>query len=489
MSAAARSTVWLIRGARPMFGDPPLDLRIRDGVVAQLGPRLAPLSDERIVEAAGAALLPGLHDHHLHLQALAAAAGSLHCGPPQIVDAAGLATVLRRANAAGGDWLRGIGYHDSVAGEIDRDWLDRHVPDRPVRIQHRSGRLWILNGAALERLGPPEAGATIALRRAWASGRLLDADDWLRARLPATRPALGAVSRRLAQRGVTGVTDATPGNDLAQYAHFAACQRSGELLQRLLVMGDASLAAAVPEASIAPGATKLHLHEHALPDFDVLCASIARSHAARRPIAAHCVTTTTLACVLGALAVAGSLPGDRIEHGSMIPDCWLGLLHDAAVTVVTQPNFVFERGDRYLAEIEPAAHAELYRARRLLEAGIALAAGSDAPFGDADPWRAMQAAVERRTRSGSTLGAAEALTPEQACGLFLGPLQDPARPARALVVGRPADLCLLDRDWSSARRALGDVRVRLTLRDGEALWDSACGDDIAGHRDGGGRDT
>ena len=36
-----------------------------------------------------------------------------------------------------GEWLRGTGYHESVAGELDRHALDRWVPARPVRVQHR----------------------------------------------------------------------------------------------------------------------------------------------------------------------------------------------------------------------------------------------------------------------------------------------------------------------------------------------------------------
>ena len=53
-----------------------------------------------------------------------------------------LAEALHRAPGEG--WLRGIGYHDGIADRIDRTWLDRHGPDRPIRIQHRGGRMWIL---------------------------------------------------------------------------------------------------------------------------------------------------------------------------------------------------------------------------------------------------------------------------------------------------------------------------------------------------------
>ena len=50
-------------------------------------------------------------------------------------------------------WIRGVGYFESVAGELDRARLDRLAPARPLRIQHRSGALWMLNSAAVDRLG------------------------------------------------------------------------------------------------------------------------------------------------------------------------------------------------------------------------------------------------------------------------------------------------------------------------------------------------
>ena len=52
----------------------------------------------------------------------------------------------------GSDWLRGVGYHELVAGELDRWLLDEIVADRPLKIQHRSGKMWMLNSLAAERL-------------------------------------------------------------------------------------------------------------------------------------------------------------------------------------------------------------------------------------------------------------------------------------------------------------------------------------------------
>jgi predicted amidohydrolase YtcJ len=76
--------------------------------------------------------------------------------------------------------------------------------------------------------------------------------------------------------------------------------------------------------------------------------------------------------------------------------------------------------------------------------------------------------VTRRTRDGALLGAEEALTPEQALALFTGSASDPGTP-RAVAVGAPADLVLLDRPWLAARKVLSREMVRLTLRAGEVI--------------------
>ena len=73
------------------------DVRIADGRIEAIGERLAPRAGEAAIDAEGGALLPGLHDHHVHLLALAAALESVACGPPVVSDRAALASALRAA--------------------------------------------------------------------------------------------------------------------------------------------------------------------------------------------------------------------------------------------------------------------------------------------------------------------------------------------------------------------------------------------------------
>ena len=131
-----------------------------------------------------------------------------------------------------------------------------------------------------------------------------------------------------------------------------------------------------------------------------------------------------------------------------------------------------ERGDEYRAEVESGDLPWLYRARGWLDAGVRLAGGSDAPFGSADPWRAIRAAVSRTTPSGALLGAGERLAPERALALFLGPLADPGGAPRRVEAGAPADLCLLDRPWSEARLEPSSDRVRATWSAGRLVHES-----------------
>lgn len=458
----------LIRDAE-LDGSCRADLRITRGRIAQIAPQLARAAGEEQIDARGGALLPGLHDHHLHLYATAAAMRSVDCGPPSVTDASALAAVLAGATPGEDGWIRGVGYHESVAGELDAATLDGWMRAHPLRIQHRSGRLWMLNTAALQRLALREEDPVERIDGR-ITGRLYDADGWLRARIGARAPSLHALSRRLARWGITGCTDTGQSNDGALLAQLADARDRGELCQHLRVMGDASLDALGDTGAVTRGEHKFHLHDHALPDFDRVCAAIRRSHAAGRACAFHCVTLGELVFALAALREAGGSGRDRIEHAGIVPDECLGSLHELRVRVVTQPHFIAERGDSYLREVERTEQPALYRLRSLLTAGIPLAAGSDAPYGDLNPWRAMQAAVQRRTRGGDPIGVHEALAPEQALALFLAPLEDVAIAPRTLSVGAVADLCLLPAPWSALRARLDQVEPRWVCIDGAVAW-------------------
>jgi predicted amidohydrolase YtcJ len=452
----------LIRDAE-LEGGKRADVRFdRERILAIGGLTAAP--DEEVIDAGGALLLPGLHDHHIHLAALAAVRHSVRCGPPEVATEAQLAAALR---IPGNGWLRGTGYHESVAGMLDRRMLDALVPDRPLRIQHRGGRMWFLNSVALDRLLDGRA-APEGLDHA--TGRLFEGDRWLRETLGATPPDFAEIGAELAGYGITGLTDMSPANDPTIAAHFAAQQAAGKLRQRARLAGNLTLPEAAFDERLNLGPAKLHLHEVALPPLEEAGAFIATAHAQDRPIAIHCVSEVELLYALVAIAEVDSIRGDRIEHASICPDHCLAEIARLGLHVCVQPHFVAERGEAYLRDVEPEARPYLYRLRGFLDAGVPLAGGSDAPFGRPDPWASMAAAVSRRTATGATITPGEALTAEQALDLYLRDPADLAR-GRHVAVGEPADLCLLDRSWTAARADLTSVAVRATIIGGIIVYD------------------
>jgi predicted amidohydrolase YtcJ len=390
-----------------------VDIRLSDRI-DEVADALTPTSAEEVFDAAGGCVLPGLHDHHVHLYAAAAAATSIRVGPPQVRDRAALAAALGKVTPGADGWIRAVGYHDSVAGELDRDALDAIAPAAPVRIQHRSGVLWILNSVGLARVGLPDH----------PDGRLRSTGSWADA-LGRSETSLADLSRRLSSYGVTGVTDATPDLAIADVVGLSELHRRGELRQHV--------------HCLAPG--KRILHDDDL-DLGQLVGWIAERHFDDHPIAVHCVTAAQLLVTIAAMREAGGHPGDRIEHAAMVPSDCLADLAELNVTVVTQPDFVAERGDQYLVEVPTAEHDQLWRVASLLEAGVPVALSTDMPFGDGDPWAAMRAAVNRATASGAVLGHGECVSARMALTMFLGSAEHPARP-RLIEPGGPADLCVL----------------------------------------------
>jgi predicted amidohydrolase YtcJ len=441
-----------------------VDVRIEGARVAAVGPPHSLRGADAEIDCAGGALLPGLHDHHLHLLSMAAALESV-----DVSDDLDMAIRAAHTSAPAGAWIRAVNYDEGRGGALDRWRLDALAPGRPVRVQHRSGAMWVLNSIGLEQVGALETGQGGIARdlENRPTGHLYRLDRWLRARLPdASVGDLGAVGRRLASFGVTGVTDCTPTATVDYFTTVAAAVRSAALPMTVAVTGGPELSEVDAPEPLRRGPVKILITDHAFPELDDLRGWFERAHRAGRPVAVHCVSRAALFLALAAWKETGSRPGDRIEHASVTPPEAVSTLAQLAVTVVTQPGFIAARGDSYLEEVEPVDRPDLYRCASLLNRGVAVGGSTDAPFGPDDPWIAMRAAIDRRSESGAPVGDEEGLAPTAALRLFRGPLERPGGCRGRIRAGEPADLCLLDRPLARALVDPSSRHVVITIAGG-----------------------
>ncbi len=170
----------------------------------------------------------------------------------------------------------------------------------------------------------------------------------------------------------------------------------------------------------------------------------------------------------------------RIEHCSVCPDNLVDRIKAAGIVVVTQPAFIHYSGDRYLAKVPQQYQPFLYRIGTLVNRGIPVAAGSDAPVVPNDPLTGICAAVTRTSRSGQNLLPGEAVGVEQALSLYTAYAAYSACEESykgTLSPGKLADMVLLDRDPTAVQpEELKDIRVVMTIIGGQVRWQSAAGD-------------
>jgi predicted amidohydrolase YtcJ len=434
---------------------------IEDEIIAAIDVH-PPAGETGVIDANGAALLPGLHDHHVHLLAMAARDEGLDLDSLDDERAFDLA-LSHAADSAGDGWVRASGYDEHRHGQIDCRRLDALVGATKVRVQHRSGLAWVLSSAGLEAVLSDDIPSGVELDASGKpTGRLLRLDAWLAERVGVSAPSLQKIGAQLSSLGITGVTDATYNLGAGRAELLRQAVQSGALPQSLTLLGVTDDECLSVEGWATVGPAKILVDEVVGLDVDLLAKQIEGHHSVGRAVAIHAVSRAETVTVVTALALAGMMHGDRIEHGSVLPADLDPLLEAGEVTVIVQPALVHERGDHYLEVVDGEDLPFLHRAATLLDAGVRVAAGSDAPVTSADPWRAIAAASTRTTRTGQRLGAAERVEAATALGWYLTDPLDPSGPLRRVKVGARADLCLLDAPLAEVLADPNASRVRNT---------------------------
>ena len=99
-----------------------LDVRVGPDTILAVEPGLRPEPGEQVIDGQGGALIPGLHDHHVHLRAAVAARESVDVtavkSPAEFDRVVAAAAVMART------WVRVTGWHEPAAGALSRARLD-----------------------------------------------------------------------------------------------------------------------------------------------------------------------------------------------------------------------------------------------------------------------------------------------------------------------------------------------------------------------------
>ncbi len=146
----------------------------------------------------------------------------------------------------------------------------------------------------------------------------------------------------------------------------------------------------------------------------------------------------------------------RIEHASVVDRTTIERMASEGVVASVQPSFVLSDAPFLLRRLGPDRIRNAYPFRTMMEAGVSLIAGSDAPIEDPRPLAGIAAAMHR-----GGLQGAESLDLDAALAIHT---------AHTLSPGDPADLVIVEGDITS-----GDMVPVAVVIEGEVVQDRRWG--------------
>jgi len=494
-------------------------LRVEGGRVTHVFDEEPPELTGRRVDLAGATVLPGLVDAHLHLRAIGAASRRLDLRGTTSLDEVLAKVTEAAAQTPQGAWVRGRGWDQN-------DWpaerfptaadLDRASPDRPVWLSRIDGHAVWVNSRVLEMAGitgetpDPPGGELIRDEQGHPTGIFIDnAIDLVSASLP---PATAEEVRADYERGIrlcnevglTGVHDM--GVDALELAALRALQSEGRLTLRTTVYladADDGLAAEAPftdgllevvgvklyadgalgsrgAALLSPYTDRPDTTGLFLSEPDALAARVVELHRGGWQLAIHAIGDRGNRVVLDAFEALGDATGKRrhrVEHVQILDVQDIPRFVALGVVASMQPTHATSDMPWVEDRLGPERLAGAYAWRSLLDTGATLAFGSDAPIELHDPWLGIYAAVTRQDATGQPPSG---WLPEQRLGVEEALAAFSSGAARAvgaeddrgvIRVGAIADLSVVDRDPTAAGAdRLPTVRTRLTIVAGEVVY-------------------
>jgi predicted amidohydrolase YtcJ len=465
----------------------PVDVFIEQGTVREIGHGLDHPAGIEEYDAQGRWAIPGLWDTHVHLAQWTARRDRLD-----------LAGTISPADALArvGDWL---GSHPGplvARGHRTGLWaeqptvaaLDAIAPEAPVVLIAGDAHHAWLNSRALAALGLPDREGVVAENEWYEAYTRIDT-----VLEPDVSPeAYRRTLDQAAALGITGLVDLERGQTaadwesrdspvrvrVATYADglddvIAAGLRTGDPLP-----GSPGIITMGPLKIISDGSlntrTAWCCEEYAdgsgagAPNqtTEELTALLDLAHTNGLEVATHAIGDLALREALTSYDVTGA--SGSIEHAQLVRRDALPAMARLGLRASVQPAHLLD--DRDLTELCWPDRAErCFAFRWMVEAGVQLALGSDAPVSPLDPWLAIAAAVHRSADDRPPWHPEQALTVREALAASVDG-------QRSVHSGMRADLVLLDADPlapadDTAEQAarLRAMPIALTLVGGEVV--------------------
>lgn len=483
---------------------------------------------DKLVDAEGKTLLPGLIDAHGHVMALGF--GALQLDLTGTSSLAELQQRLRAYAAANPDakWILGRGWNQEL-------WPDKRFPtaadldavvsNRPVWLGRVDEHAAIANSATLKAAGvssatkDPDGGKIERDAQGNPTGLLIDAaTELVGAKVPPTTraqldQALAKAQEILLGYGITATADM--GTSVADLAAMNAAGKSGHLNVRIIAYAGGlddfeSLEVLFPTPwrfydRLRLGGVKLYADGalgsrgawlkqpytdkpdtrglQFLKDAELLgTADKAAGHDFQ--VAIHAIGDAANAQVISTYEqLAKKYPGDRrwrIEHFQIADPADIPRLKPAGIVASMQPTH--QTSDRLMAEarLSPDRLKGAYAWQTVEKLGIPIAFGSDFPVESPNPFPGLAAAVSRQDMNGQPPGGwlpQERVSLEQALGGFTrGAAYAGFAEGKigSLEPGKWADFILVDRDVSKVDpQALARTQVLETWVAGKKVWERA----------------
>ncbi|WP_341946628.1 amidohydrolase family protein [Microbacterium sp. LWH11-1.2] len=480
-----------LQNVRPYDGGEPIDLVVRDGVIARITPAGTTDAEGETVDGAGRWVGPGLWDAHVHFTQHVIRRSRIDLTETR--SAADVLDAVRGARADGAPlsdgMLMGYGFRDGLwPVPASLDALDAAVSDVPVVLVSGDLHCGWMNRAAAARFGLALDETGLLREGPWID--LLHSFDQA-GDLPLS--AYRAAADAAAARGVVGVVDYENADnvtdwrdrtaqgvdalrvDIAVWADrlegvIAGGLRTGDIVDtaglvrfgRLKVIVDGSLNTRTawcwdPYPTMDPA----HPHACGLESVPIaeLRRLLERARGAGVGAAVHAIgdrANTEVLDTFEALGMKGV-----IEHAQLVREEDFARFARLGLIASVQPEHAMD--DRDVADHHWAGRTgRAFAFGSLHRAGASLRLGSDAPVAPLDPWISLSAATSR------SRGDRDAWHPEQRLPLDVALA---ASVRSSVAVGQPADLVIVDRDpYASDRDGLRDMPVAATLLGGRFTW-------------------